>query len=219
VNRVERGKAAKRLATDEHAAVHRVAALLLDYPDEELVAQLPAIHEVVNGMSARFREPLTRLVSHLARVDVREAAAHYVATFDHRKRCCLFLTYYAHGDTRNRGVALVTFKQAYRAAGVELAQEELPDHLCVVLEFAATTDRVEGIRLLLAHRAGLELLRIALLEAGSPYADALVAVCGTLPPLEGDELEAVARLAADGPPEEEVGLDPYSIPQHQGARP
>src|SRR5699024_10317861 len=102
VNRVERGKAAKRLATDEHAAVHRVAALLLDYPDEARVAQLPAIHEVVNGMSARFREPLTRLVSHLARVDVREAAAHYVATFDHRKRCCLFLTYYAHGDTRNR---------------------------------------------------------------------------------------------------------------------
>jgi len=63
--------------------------------------------------------------------------------------------------------------------------------------------------LLLEHRAGLELLRLALADHGSPWAGALTAVCSTLPPLRGDEREAVAKLAAEGPPGESVGLEPY----------
>ncbi|MEE6271807.1 nitrate reductase molybdenum cofactor assembly chaperone [Georgenia sp. MJ206] len=218
MNRVARRKTAQRLATDEHALVHRIAALLLDYPDEALLAEVPDLRRAAAGLGERFRVPLERLMDHLTGHPAREVAADYVATFDHKRRCCLFLTYYAHGDTRNRGVALVSFKQAYRAAAVELAAEELPDHLCVLLEFAATTDRAAGITLLLEHRAGLELLRLALLDAGSPWADALVAVCATLPPLVGDERDAVARLAAEGPPEESVGLEPYAPNEFLGAR-
>ncbi|MEE6294665.1 nitrate reductase molybdenum cofactor assembly chaperone [Georgenia wangjunii] len=218
MNRVARRKTAQRLATDEHALVHRIAALLLDYPDEALLAAVPDLRRAAAGLGERFRVPLERLMDHLTGHPAREVAAAYVATFDHKRRCCLFLTYYAHGDTRNRGVALVSFKQAYRAAAVELAAEELPDHLCVLLEFAATTDRAAGITLLLEHRAGLELLRLALLDAGSPWADALVAVCATLPPLVGDERDAVARLAAEGPPEESVGLEPYAPNEFLGAR-
>ena len=106
-------------------------------------------------------------------------------------------------------MALLAFKRAYRAAGLEVSAEELPDHLCVVLEFSATGDVEAGTRLLLEHRAGLELLRLALVDRGSPWAGALTAVCSTLPPLRGDEREAVARLAAQGPPGEQVGLGPY----------
>ena len=65
---------------------------------------------------------------------------------------------------------------------------------------------------MLDHRAGLELLRLSLRDAGSPWAAAVDAVTATLPPLRGDELEAVRRLAAEGPPEEEVGLTPYADP-------
>jgi nitrate reductase delta subunit len=65
---------------------------------------------------------------------------------------------------------------------------------------------------LLDHRAGLELLRISLREAGSPWAAAVEVVTATLPPLKGDEMDAVRRLAAEGPPEEEVGLTPYATP-------
>ncbi|MHB1491789.1 MAG: nitrate reductase molybdenum cofactor assembly chaperone, partial [Cellulomonas sp.] len=75
-----------------------------------------------------------------------------------------------------------------------------------------------GTRLLLNHRAGLEVLRLALLDTGSPYAGALVAVCSTLPPLVGDERDAVARLAAEGPPDESVGLEPYGMPGLAEAR-
>jgi nitrate reductase delta subunit len=65
---------------------------------------------------------------------------------------------------------------------------------------------------MLDHRAGLELLRMSLTESGSPWAGAVEAVCATLPALRGDERDAVRRLAAEGPPAEEVGLSPYGGP-------
>lgn len=217
-NRVLRRRTAEKLASDDAALVHRLAALLLDYPDDELLCQLATLRSAAATLPRKLAEPLVRLLDHLRAGAPAELRADYVATFDHRRRCCLYLTYYSYGDTRKRGVALVEFKQAYRQAGLELGVEELPDHLCVVLEYAATADRVGGLRLLLDHRAGLELLRLALTDAGSPYVDALTAVSTTLPPLAGDERTAVARLAAEGPPGEDVGLEPYGPPEHTGAR-
>ncbi|EYR63444.1 nitrate reductase [Actinotalea ferrariae CF5-4] len=213
MNRVERLAVARRRATREHAVVHRVAALLLDYPGEELVGMLPTVRAALTEVRPELAAPLLRAVDHLATTPVGELESEYVATFDLKRRCSLFLTYFAYGDTRKRGVALVEFKQAYRRAGFEVAADELPDHLAVVLEFCATTDddgRAAGIALLLAHRAGLELLRLALVDAGSPWADVLVAVSATLPPLAGEDREAVARLAAEGPPDEDVGLEPFA---------
>lgn len=211
MNRVARARAAARLATREAAVAHRVAALLLEYPTEDLLALVPTLRAAVAELPPHLAEPLARTLQHVAGTPLPELAAQYVETFDLRRRCSPYLTYHAYGDTRRRGVALVEMKQAYRAVGLELADEELPDHLAVVLECASGPDdgaREAGLRLLLAHRAGLELLRLALLDAGSPWAGAVVAVCATLPPLEGDDRDAVARLAAEGPPGEEVGLDP-----------
>lgn len=212
MNRAHRTAAARRAASRETAVVHRVAALLLEYPTADLLALLPTVRAALDELPARLSAPLAGLVEHLAERDLVDLEAEYVTTFDLRRRCSLYLTYFAYGDTRKRGVALVEFKQACRRAGYEIADDELPDHLCVVLELSSSegsTAQEEGLRLLLAHRAGLELLRLALLDAESPWAGALVAVCATLPALDGDEREAVARLAAQGPPEEEVGLDPY----------
>ncbi|MBO3101881.1 nitrate reductase molybdenum cofactor assembly chaperone [Cellulomonas fengjieae] len=199
------------MTRDDHtrALTHRVAALLLEYPTAELVAQVPDLRAVASGLPTRALDPL---LDHLARTPLDGPgglAAEYVETFDLRRKACPYLTYYAYGDTRERGMALLGFKRAFRAAGLEVSPDELPDHLCVVLEFSATADVEAGTRLLLEHRAGLELLRLALVDHGSPWAGALTAVCSTLPPLGGDEREAVARLAAEGPPGESVGLEPY----------
>lgn len=187
----------------------QVAAVLLGYPSEELYEQLPLLRRVVPSLPRRLASPLVRFLDHAEDTPELALAAHYVETFDHRRKCCLFLTYYAHGDTRNRGMALLAFKKAYQAAGMNLSPDELPDHLAVVLEFAASVDVDTGRRLLLDHRAGIELLRLALGEAGSPYADVLRAVCAALPPLMGDEQESVRRLAEQGPPVEQVGLSPF----------
>ncbi len=194
------------------AAVWQTAALLLGYPDDRLLADLPTVGRILEHLPTETAAPLQRVVEHLATTPLTDAQAAYVETFDTRRRHSLYLTYFAHGDTRKRGVALLRFKQTYLAAGFELATDELPDHLCVVLEFAATVDREQGRNLVLDHRAGLELLRLSLTEAGSPWAGTLDAVCATLPPLRGDEHDAIGRLAEAGPPAEEVGLSPYGGP-------
>jgi nitrate reductase molybdenum cofactor assembly chaperone NarJ/NarW len=197
-----------------HPGAWQAQSLLLAYPDEGLTSRLDLLRRTAATLPADIGAPLERFLDHVAATPLNELAADYVATFDHRKRCCLFLTYYAHGDTRKRGMALLQLKQTYTAAGLTLTDDELPDHLCVVLEFAATGDPATGRQLLLDHRAGIEILRLALRDAHSPWADVLESVSATMPPLHGDEREAIARLAAQGPPEEQVGLAPFAPPEY-----
>jgi len=187
-------------------------SLLLDYPDQSLLDRVGLLREASRGLPAGIGDSVRAFLDHLESTPLPELQADYVDTFDTRRRCNLFLTYFAHGDTRKRGMALLRFKQAYLQAGFVLDDAELPDHLCVVLEFAATVDQGLGRDLMLDHRAGLELLRMSLRDLGSPWAGVVEAVTGTLPALRGDEVEAVRRLAAEGPPEEEVGLTPYATP-------
>jgi nitrate reductase molybdenum cofactor assembly chaperone len=200
----------RALSDAQRTIAWQTASLLLGYPDEELFARRPLLREAVAALPAAVGGPLSRFIDHLDATDPAVLAAEYVATFDHRKRCCLYLTYYAYGDTRKRGMALLRFKHAYRAARLVLDDGELPDHLAVVLEFAATGDAGQGRRLLTEHRAGLELLRLALTEMRSPWTAVVDAVSATLPPASGRDYDAVARLAAEGPPEEDVGLEPYA---------
>ena len=209
-------------APDELTVVWQSASLLLGYPDARLREQLPIVRDAATRLPSRLGTPLLGVVDHLERNDLPELQEGYVETFDTRRRCNLFLTYFAHGDTRKRGVALLRFKQTYLRSGFALdaqpdSGEELPDHLCVVLEYAATVDQALGWGLLMDHRAGLELLRLALLEQESPWAGAVAAVSATFPPLRGDEQDAVRALAAEGPPAEEVGLTPYGVPAFDAA--
>lgn len=193
------------------------ASLLIGYPDTELVERVPLLRNVCERLPEQVGAPLRGFLGHIEATPLTELAADYVETFDHRRRACLFLTYFATGDTRKRGVALLSFKQAYQQAGLHLSDDELPDHLSVVLEFGATCDHLGAWGLLLDHRAGLELLRISLRDSGSPWAAVAEAVCATLPPLKGRERDAVLKLAADGPPGEEVGLAPFAMPELVGS--
>jgi nitrate reductase molybdenum cofactor assembly chaperone NarJ/NarW len=189
-------------------------SLLLGYPDEELLGRRPLLRAATRTLPGPVGAPLDAFLDHLDRTPLTELAADYVATFDHRKRFSPYLTYFAYGDTRKRGMALLRFKHAYRAAGLVLDDGELPDHLAVVLEFGAAGDPEVARRLLIENRAGLELMRLGLRETGSPWANVLESVSATLPPLGRREHEAVARLAAEGPPEEEVGLAPFAPPEY-----
>ncbi len=191
----------------------QVVSLLLDYPDEVLIERLPMLREVVSDLPASVADPLSRLLDYLADQPLGQVQRDYVETFDVTRKCCLHMTFFTHGDTRKRGVALVQFKQAYRRHGVEIDEQELPDHLCVLLEFGALHDADTAWKLLNDHRVGIELLHRALGRKESPWAHGIRALRATLPMLKGDDEQALAALIAAGPPTEEVGLDssPYSI--------
>lgn len=194
----------------------RAGAMLLRYPDAEVLSALPVVRAAIADLPGGVGAGLRAVAEHRAGTDPGELAAEYVRLFDFRRRCCLYLTYYTDGDTRRRGMALVEFAAAYRAAGVELVGGELPDFLPAVLELAALDDT--GWRLLRGYRVGLDLLVEALAGERSVYREAVAAVRGLLPPAGPDDDLAARRLAAAGPPAELVGLDGFALAETPGGR-
>jgi nitrate reductase delta subunit len=194
---------------------------LLRYPDRGLASAGPELRAEIAALPpGAVREALVRFMGSWSDCHT-VLAARYVETFDLRRRATLELTYYAHGDTRERGMALLRLKKLYRAAGLPLDCAELPDHLTVMLAFAALAPPGHGEAVLAQHRAGIELLRLSLHDLGSPYAHVLDAIAALLPALSVSERSEVARLAHEGPPDEAVGLEPYGPPEAMpaGARP
>jgi nitrate reductase delta subunit len=201
---------------DARAVALQAASLVLGYPDADLYGRLPLLARAAAQLPSEAGAPLARVVEHLSATPQEEAERAYVDLFDLRRRCCLYLTYYAYGDTRKRGMALLRFTHAYKTAGSALVSDELPDHLSVVCEFAATHPAA-GLRLLAEHRAGLELIRLALADQRSPYTDAVDVVRAALPEPAPRDLERALELARTGPPEEEVGQEPFAPPEYMGA--
>ena len=197
--------------------VMRAASLALGYPDGEWRQSLPLLYATADAVTGPPGGHLRSFLGVVAASGAGELQRAYVDTFDLHRRCCPYLTYYSHGDTRKRGMALLQFTAAYRAAGFELVSGELPDHLAVLCEFsAAEPDR--GRALFQQHRAGLELLRAALDEAGSPWLHVADAVRAALPGAAPRDLRRALHLARAGPPAEEVGLEPFAPPEYMGGR-
>jgi nitrate reductase delta subunit len=200
----------------ERVIALQAASLLLGYPDGFLYDRLPLLRAAAGCLPEAAGAPLLRMVEHLQTTGQGQAERDYVDLFDLRRRNCLYLTYYAFGDTRKRGMALLRFTHAYKAAGFALVGDELPDHLSVVCEFAASGDMTSALDLLAQHRAGVELIRLALSESASPYVDVLDVVRAVLPGPAPRDLDRARELARAGPPAEEVGLEPFAPPEYMG---
>lgn len=186
--------------------VHMIASLLLDYPDDAWFARLDVLSGYITPLPAAVGEPLARFVRAAREAGASDLQQRYVTTFDLKRKCSLYLSYYATGDTRRRGTALVTFLDAYRAAGWEFDAAELPDYLPAVLEFSARSQSAVADALLAAHREGVEVLRHALESLDSPWADIVRAITLSLPKVDQRTRERVAALVNEGPPTETVGL-------------
>jgi nitrate reductase delta subunit len=199
---------------EQAASVYKLCSLLLLYPDEELTAARPQLRAAVEELPrGRASAALERFLAWWEAAGPDEAAQHYVESIDLNKRSGLYLTFYSDGDKRERGSALLRLKRLYRAAGLPLEGTELPDFLPVMLEFAAAAPDGRGEIVLREHRAALELVRLSLHDLGSPYAHLLEAVCETVGATSAAERAQVSRLAAGGPPQELVGLEPFAPPE------
>ena len=168
----------------------RVLSALLAYPDAALRLHIPEMRELMRGdpvVSPSRRAELDLLMGTLAAKDPLEIEADYVELFDRGRATSLHLFEHVHGDSRDRGPAMIDLGQTYEKAGLFLAEGELPDFLPAVLEFVSTQPPVEA-RAFLGEMAHIfNAIFGALLKRNSPYASVL----GELIELSGEKAQPV----------------------------
>ena len=168
----------------------RVLARLLAYPDAQLQADVPDMREALRSRPVlaptRLAE-LDALMSNLAGGNRIDNEAAYVELFDRGRATSLHLFEHVHGDSRDRGPAMIDLAQTYEKAGLFLAEGELPDYLPVVLEFVSTQPPREA-RAFLSEMAHIfNAIFNALQQRESAYASVL----GALLELSGEKARSV----------------------------
>ena len=183
----------------------RVMAALLGYPHAEMRGHLPEMREILRGegvLSAARQGEIDALIDALAGADPLETEAYYVQLFDRGRATSLHLFEHVHGDSRDRGPAMIDLAQTYEQAGLYLAPDELPDYLPAVLEFVSTQPPREASAFLGEMAHIFNALFSALQQRESPYASVL----GALLELAGEEAQAV-KVAAE-PALDESWIEP-----------
>ncbi len=178
----------------------RALALLLGYPDAGLREVLPQLADAIDAEAAlpkARRAELRAFIGEMQRLDPIDLEARYVELFDRGRATSLHLFEHVHGDSRDRGPAMIDLTQTYEKAGLFLGPHELPDHLCVVLEFASTQPPAVAREFLGEMAHILNAIFSALRKRESRYASVLAAVLE----LAGHKAEAVA-VAEDAPIDE-----------------
>ena len=175
----------------------RVLALLLGYPDAGLREHLPDMCDALRAERALSESRLVELdalIGTLERGPALDVEAGYVELFDRGRATSLHLFEHVHGDSRDRGPAMIDLAQTYEKAGLYLAEGELPDFLPVVLEFTSTQPPREA-RAFLGEMAHIfNAIFAALQQRDSTYASVL----GALLELAGEKAQPV-QVAAEEP--------------------
>ena len=194
----------------------RLLALLLDYPDEQLLDGREEVFGALAGLEpSPRRDAIETFATWLYDTERFAIEQEYVASFDFSKRTTLHLSFYTYGDKRQRGMAMLALKERFATAGLPFSDGggNLPDYLPAVLEFAALAPAEDGDELLRQLRAGIEVIRAGLHTARSPYAVLLDAIVAGMPALSRKQRAALEKIAVDGPPTEQVGLEPFAPPE------
>ena len=174
-------------ATPGAAKSLRALACLLGYPDAELRSHLDELRAALHAdraLSAPRLAELDALIDALQRGEGLALEGSYVELFDRGRSTSLHLFEHVHGDSRERGPAMIDLAQTYEKAGLYLAEGELPDYLPAVLEFASTQPPREARAFIgeIAHI--LNALLAALQQRQSAYAaipNALLELAGEKP--------------------------------------
>jgi nitrate reductase delta subunit len=192
-----------------HMPLKAISALL-SYPTEDLMQAGPELKDALQQgdlLQAKTLTALGKLIDTLSTSDIYELQETYVALFDRSKTLSLNLFEHVHGESRDRGGAMVDLLENYRAAGFEPETTELPDHLPVLLEFLAMRP-IEEAREVLADAAHiLEGIAVRLNRRESGYAPIFVALA-QISGAEADKTALAALLAVkDDDPDDLEALD------------
>jgi len=192
-----------------HLKVLKALSALLTYPRQELLDALPEIQEVLRLsqlLPGEERSRLAELISELSRGELLELEERYVGLFDRGRATSLHLFEHLHGESRDRGSAMVDLLQIYDAAGFELAPRELPDYLPALLEYLSCRTLEEARSMLEDCAHIVRRIGEALAQRGSRYAavpSAVLAVAGQ----DGLDWSGSAAPPAAEPPLDEPHLD------------
>jgi nitrate reductase delta subunit len=163
--------------------IFKLLSVLLRYPDDEVMEHRQEIAEAARELpDSPAKDAVLAFLIHWEHGPASRLQEYYTATFDFKRRGCLYLSYYRYGDARARGQVLADMKESYARAGYPLDTTELPDYLPLVLEFASEVLEV-GLPMLAGHRAAIEVIRRSLRHDGSPHAHLLDALAFFLPGL------------------------------------
>jgi nitrate reductase molybdenum cofactor assembly chaperone NarJ/NarW len=199
----------------------KALAALLAYPTPELIAALPEIDAVIGdarGLRTAQKAALGELTAALATADLIDAQERYVEVFDRGRRTSLHLFEHVHGDSRDRGQAMVELKKVYADAGFAMSGNELPDYLPAMLEFLSHQPQASAVDMLGDCAHILRKVGEALQDRRSPYSAVLAAVlalvgeAGLAPPRHD------ARAEPEKPLDDEWREDPvyFGPPGGQG---
>lgn len=185
------------------ADTYRALAVLLSYPTNETAALMPAVMSALEGerlVSTSVLRKLPPLLEELSATDLYDAQSRYVDLFDRTRSLSLQLYEHVHGESRDRGQAMVELLKLYSSRGLELTAKELPDHLPVFLEFLSQQPADEAAALLGEAAHVLEALRERLKKRDSAYAhvfDALLALADS--ERNAEALKALLQEPDDDP--------------------
>jgi len=174
----------------------RVLAALLAYPDAQARQHLPEMRELLRveaAVSPSRRAEIEALMETLQRADPLESEAAYVEMFDRGRATSLHLFEHVHGDSRDRGPAMIDLGETYAKAGLILTSAELPDYLPAVLEFVSTQPPREARAFLAEIVHILNAVFGALRKRDSAYASVL----GALIELAGEKAQSVEPRAEE----------------------
>ena len=183
------------------AKTYRALALLLTYPTTDLQRLAPealALIEAETLVSKTLRKALGRLVSEITGGDIYDLQEAYTELFDRTRSLSLNLYEHVHGESRDRGEAMVALAELYRANDLHLSANELPDFLPVFLEFLSTLPEAHAASLLGEATHVLDAMGERLKTRGSAYR----AICGALARLASQAADPGALAALLSEPDE-----------------
>ncbi len=187
----------------------KVLSALLCYPQADshaALAEMAAALEQERRVPERERRALQAFIDRLARTELMDLQEQYVATFDRGRALSLHLFEHIHGESRDRGQAMVNLLEVYRRHGFELDARELPDYLPLFLEYLAQRPAAEALELLAETAHVITLLGARLAQRGNDYHavfDALTALVGE----PDDSADIRQQAATEGPDQAIVNMD------------
>ena len=187
----------------------KVLSVLLSYPEAEMLAALDEMSAVVEQENLLFsdhKKSVLALIDAYRGADLLAVQEAYVALFDRGRFLSLHIFEHVHGESRDRGQAMVNLLQMYETHGFEMSTHELPDYIPLFLEFLSQQEQVEAVQLLHDAMPVLSLLGARLTERGSKFSAIFDALSGF-----AGEPEALAEIrqqaATEGEDETLVNMD------------